>query len=58
MPRFLLMAAFGVALNATIVGILTRLELHYLAAQLVATSIVLLTNYIVSKTWVFPTPKP
>jgi putative flippase GtrA len=57
LPRFLLMAACGLLLNATIVGILTSLELHYLAAQIVATAVVLVTNYIMSKTWVFRTPK-
>lgn len=57
LPRFLLMAALGLVLNAAVVGMLVGLQLHYLAAQIVATGAMLVTNYIVSKTWVFRAPK-
>lgn len=57
LPRFLLLAAVGLGLNAGIVGMLTSIQLHYLVAQIIATGIVLVTNFIVSKTWVFRIPK-
>lgn len=53
LPRFLLLATIGIGLNALIVGMLVSQGLHYLLAQLAATAIVLFTNYMVSKLWIF-----
>ena len=57
LPRFMLMAAVGLGLNATIVGMLTHFGIHYLVAQVLATGIVLVVNYLVSKLWIFHSKK-
>jgi putative flippase GtrA len=58
MPRFLLMAAISLGLNVAAVGGLTAyLNLHYFITQVFATGTVFVFNYIVSKTWIFRTPK-
>ncbi len=54
LPRFLLVAAFGVALSAAVLKVTTeRLGLHYLAAQAVATALVLGTGFVLNKWWTF-----
>lgn len=57
LPRFAAMAAFGAVLNGLIVGGLARIGVHFLAAQLCATLLVLVLNYVMSKKWIFPSHK-
>ena len=54
LPRFAAMALFGALLNGLIVGALARLGLHFMAAQVCATLLVLVLNYVMSKKWIFP----
>lgn len=55
-PRFFAVAALGLAVNALVMYILsTRLSLHYLLAQVVATGLVLVLNYILNAIWTFGT---
>lgn len=56
LPRFMAMAAVGIVLNGFIVGTLADQGLHYLLAQIAATTIVLFTNYMVSRLWIFRPP--
>jgi len=56
LPRYLFMASVGLALNALVLGVLVSLEMHYLVAQLLATGFILMTNYFVSRKWIFPQP--
>jgi putative flippase GtrA len=53
LPRFLAMAALGVAMNGLIVEALTLYKLNYLVAQIIATLVILGINFMVSRTWIF-----
>jgi|GEM_PF-439896 len=54
LPRFLLIAAFGTALNGAIVWLeIEFLSYHYLVAQIGATLCVLLITYRLNRTWTF-----
>jgi len=54
LPRFLVLALLGAAVNATIVNLgIRRLAVHYLLAQVIATSVVVVVTYIGNKTWSF-----
>lgn len=54
LPRFLAVAAFGVAANAAIVWTGTEVAgMHYLAAQLVATLFVLWSGFMLNRGWSF-----
>jgi putative flippase GtrA len=53
LPRFALVALAGALLNGLIVGALSRLGLHYLLAQLLATLAVLLLGFRINKRWTF-----
>lgn len=53
LPRFFAMAFFGILFNGFLVGSLTSAGMHYLAAQIIATIIVLFINFGVSKIWIF-----
>lgn len=54
LPRFLIVAAVGLALNATLMAWMTgSLEIHYLVAQVVATVLVLLWNFAANRLWTF-----
>jgi len=54
LPRFLIVAGFGVLLNGAVVKVLTeRLQLHYLGAQAFATVLVLGSGYVLNKLWTF-----
>lgn len=54
LPRFLAVAAFGAAANAAIVWAGTQiLDMHYLAAQVVATSIVVWCGFVANCRWSF-----
>lgn len=57
LPRFMMLAGVGIALNALIVGIATKAGLHYLVAQVIATCGVLVMNFFVSRTWIFRQPR-
>jgi putative flippase GtrA len=54
LPRFLAVAAFGAAANGAIVWAGTQiLDMHYLAAQVVATSIVVWCGFVANCRWSF-----
>ncbi len=52
-PRFALIAATSLLLNTGLMAIGVRLGLHYLIAQIVATSVVLCCNFLMSRIWAF-----
>ena len=54
LPRFLLVAAVGLALNTLLMAaFLNGLRLHYLAAQIGATLGVLVWNFLANRHWTF-----
>jgi putative flippase GtrA len=53
LPRFALMAITGAVLNGVLVGLLSSAGMHFLLAQLLATGLILVINFIVSKCWIF-----
>jgi len=54
LPRFVAVAAGGIALNALVVaGMLVLVGPHYLVAQVVATLAVLVAGYLVNRAWTF-----
>lgn len=54
LPRFLTIAAVGLALNAALMFLLVEpLQLHYLIAQLIATGCVLVWNFLGNRHWTF-----
>lgn len=54
LPRFLLIAGQGMALNFLLMAILVRhLGLNYLLSQIVATALILLLNFIGNYLWTF-----
>lgn len=54
LPRFLTVAALGVAINGWLVQLATtRGGLHYLIGQLIATFTVLVVGFVLNKTWTF-----
>lgn len=54
LPRFLLVAAFGAALNGGVVWAATAaLGWHYLAAQVAATLLILLATFSINRSWTF-----
>ena len=54
LPRFLLVAASGVALNGALVAAGTaKLAWHYLAAQVAATIVVVTVTYQLNRRWTF-----
>lgn len=54
LPRFLAVAAFGAAANGAIVWAgMQILDMHYLAAQVVATSIVVWCGFVANCRWSF-----
>jgi putative flippase GtrA len=54
LPRFLAVAAFGTAANGAIVWAGTQiLDMHYLAAQVVATSVVVWCGFVLNRRWSF-----
>ncbi len=52
-PRFQAAAAGGAAAGMAVVALGVRLGLHYLAAQLLATVLVMLLTYAVNRRWTF-----
>src|SRR4051812_22657954 len=54
MPRFVVVASSGLALNTVLVWSLTvLLHQHFMLAQIVATSVVLLWNFALHRRWTF-----
>ncbi|MGB9107770.1 MAG: GtrA family protein [Telluria sp.] len=53
LPRFALMATVGAVLNGVLVGLLSGAGVYFLLAQLIATGVILVINFIVSKIWIF-----
>lgn len=54
LPRFALVAAAGIALNALVMAAVLRLAgPHYVVAQVVATAVVLATGYLANRKWTF-----
>lgn len=55
LPSFLFIAAVGAILNGVVVWAgTTLLTLHYLAAQIAATALVLFITYRLNRRWTFP----
>lgn len=54
LPKFLIIAAAGVALNGSVMAILTHFsDWFYIANQLIATAITLLFTFAVNSAWTF-----
>jgi len=52
--KFLLVAGFGLAINATILEAVVRItEWHYLVAQVITTGVVLFWGFIANRFWTF-----
>ncbi len=59
LPRFSLIAACGLAINAAIMWLLTEpLNWHYLPAQLIATAVVLFWNFFANRRWTYGSAHP
>ncbi|MBN2885132.1 MAG: GtrA family protein [Chromatiaceae bacterium] len=56
LPRFALVAASGLALNALLLAALIEVGAHYLIAQVLATALVLLWNFSLNHRWSFREP--
>lgn len=54
LPKFSAVALSGLAINTLImIGLMTGMNAHYLASQVIATVIVLMWNFSVNKWWTF-----
>jgi putative flippase GtrA len=54
LPKFLAVAASGAALNYAVMWLgVETLHVHYLAAQIAATALVLVWNYSINRIWTF-----
>jgi putative flippase GtrA len=53
LPRFAAVALAGIALNAVVMAMLIGSGAHYLAAQVVATGLVLVAGYFANRAWTF-----
>jgi putative flippase GtrA len=54
LPRFALVAAAGVALNALVMAaVLALAGSHYLVAQVIATAAVLVAGFLTNRAWTF-----
>ena len=54
LPKFIAVATVGMVINAVVMAALsTYLSLHYLLAQVIATGLVLVWNFIANKYWTF-----
>lgn len=51
--KFAAVAGSGLLINAGIIYALTKLGAHYLLAQLVATAVILVWNFVVHKYWTY-----
>lgn len=55
--KFAVVAGSGLLINAGIIAGLTKLGLHYLIAQVAATVVILVWNFIVHKYWTYKDTK-
>ena len=53
LPKFSVLASVGLLLNSAIMSGLIRMGLHYLPAQVIATVVVLLWNFVGNSLWTF-----
>lgn len=54
LPRFLAVAVAGIVISGVIVDLGTRgLGVHYIAAQVVATAVVLIAGFVANRLWTF-----
>jgi putative flippase GtrA len=53
LPRFAAIALAGIGLNALVMAMLIGFGAHYLAAQVVATGLVLVAGYFANRAWTF-----
>lgn len=53
LAKFLLIAAVGIGLNALVMGLGARADMHYLVTQIGATGLVLLWNFTGNLLWTF-----
>jgi putative flippase GtrA len=53
MTKYLLLCLFGICLNTSIVYMLTSIGLFYLLAQVIATVITMLFNFVSNDRWTF-----
>ena len=53
LPRFATVATVGAAINTAIVALLFGMGVHYLLAQVAATTIVFFCNFLANKNWTF-----
>ena len=54
LPKFFTVAAAGLLLNSLVMSVaITSVNLHYLIAQIVATAIVLIWNFLGNRIWTF-----
>ena len=52
LPKFLVVASFGVFIQTLIVAIFSP-QIHYLLAQLIATSVGLILTFVMNRFWTF-----
>lgn len=58
LPRFMLIAMAGLALNTLIMYLMTAIATaHYLLAQIVATGVVLVWNFVANRRWTYAAHK-
>ena len=54
LPRYCAVAGVGILLNAAVLAaMLAFVRLHYLAAQIVATGVVLVAGFVANRRWTF-----
>lgn len=51
--KFVLVAALGLAINSSTFALLIYLGLHYLIAQVGATAVTLVVNFLLHKIWIY-----
>jgi putative flippase GtrA len=51
--KFMTLAGIGLSLNSVVMRTLTQMGLHYLLAQVCATGVVLLSNFVGNSLWTF-----
>ena len=56
--RFQITAVIGAAISFTIVAVGTRIGVHYLIAQVVATLVSLVVTFEINRRWSFASPTP
>ena len=58
LPKFLTVAAVGMAINVAIMAVLTKVfAIQYLLAQITATLLVLIWNFLANRYWTFADSK-